>query len=47
LGPVTYVSNTEFRVEVTVAATAATGARAVRVSTKGGITNPATTLTIK
>jgi hypothetical protein len=47
VGPIQYVSNTEVDVELTVAATAAEVPRDFRISSAGGLSDPATTLTIK
>lgn len=47
IGPVQYISNGELKVEVTVADAAAEGPREFRVSSKGGLSDPASTLTVK
>jgi hypothetical protein len=47
VGPIEYVSNSEVHVELTVAGTAAEGQREFRISSAGGLSDPATTLTIK
>jgi hypothetical protein len=47
IGPLQYVSNGEFKVELSVAATASEGQREFRISSAGGLTKPASTLTIK
>jgi hypothetical protein len=47
VGPIEYLSNTEVDVELTVAASAAEVPRDFRISSAGGLSDPATTLTIK
>jgi hypothetical protein len=47
VGPIQYISDGEVQVELTVADTAAEGQREFRISSAGGLSDPATTLTIK
>ena len=47
IGPVQYISNSELKVELTVAGSAAQGQRQFRLSSAGGVSDPASTLTIK
>lgn len=47
VGPIQYISNSEVHVELSVAETAAEGQRQFRISSAGGLSDPATTLTIK
>jgi hypothetical protein len=47
VGPIQYISNSEVQVELTVADNAAEGQREFKISSAGGLSDPATTLTIK
>ncbi len=47
VGPLEYVSNGEVKVDLSVDASAVEGQRQLRLSSAGGLTDPATTVTIK